>query len=168
MDARNIAALAVTLPSDREIVMTRSFDAPPRLVFDAWTKQEHFKHWFGCRHSKLLACDIDLRVGVAYRFVMAGEDGRVHTMHGVYREIVPPSRLVFTQGYFTEGFVSGEALVTLTFERRDGQTLFTSRILHRSREDRDIHLATGMEKGWAETFDRLDEHLASRDLRAAS
>jgi hypothetical protein len=88
-------------------------------VFDAWTKQEHFKHWFGCRHSKLLACDIDLRVGGAYRFVMAGEDGRVHNMHGVYREIVPPSRLVFTQGYFTEGFVSGEALVTLTFERRD-------------------------------------------------
>jgi uncharacterized protein YndB with AHSA1/START domain len=99
---------------------------------------------------------------------MAGEDGRVHTMHGVYREIISPSRLVFTQGYFTEGFVSGEALVTLTFEQRDGQTLFTSRILHQSREDRDIHLQTGMEKGWAETFDRLDEHLASRDLRAAS
>ena len=113
MDARNIAALAVTLPSDREIVMTRSFDAPPRLVFDAWTRPEHFKHWFGCRHSTLLVCDIDLRLGGAYRFVMAGEDGRVHTMHGVYREIIPPSCLVFTQGYFTEGFVSGEALVTL-------------------------------------------------------
>jgi uncharacterized protein YndB with AHSA1/START domain len=168
MGTRNIAALAVTLPSELEIVMTRAFDAEPRLIFDAWTKPEHFKHWFGCRHNTLLACDIDLRVGGAYRFVMVGEDGARHAMQGIYREIVAPSRLVFTQVWSTGGLVSGEALVTLTFEERGGQTLFTSRILHQSREDRDIHLATGMEKGWAETFERLDEHLASRGLRAAS
>ena len=168
MDARNIAALAVSLPSDREIVMTRSFDAPRRLVFEAWTKPEHFKHWFGCRHSTLVSCDIDLRLGGAFRFVMTGPDGREHTMHGVYREIVPNARLVFTEGYFTEGFMSNEALVTMTFEERDGQTLFTSRILHLSPEDRDIHLNTGMEKGWAETFDRLEEYLESMAMQASA
>ena len=118
MDTRNIAALAVTLPSELEIVMTRAFDAEPRLIFDAWTKPEHFKHWFGCRHNTLLACDIDLRVGGAYRFVMVGEDGARHAIQGVYREIVAPSRLVFTQVWSTGGLVSGEALVTLTFEER--------------------------------------------------
>jgi uncharacterized protein YndB with AHSA1/START domain len=66
---------------------------------------------------------------------------------------------VFTEKYFTEGLTSNEGLVTMTFEERDGQTLFTRRILHLSREDRDLHLSTGMEKGWAETFDRLDELL---------
>ena len=159
MDARNIAALAVTLPSDREIFMTRVFDAPPRLVFDAWTKPEYFKHWFGCRQSTLVSCDIDLRLSGAYRFVSRGADGRVHTIYGVYREIVAPSRIVFTEKYFTEGLTSNEGLVTMTFEERDGQTLFTRRILHLSREDRDLHVSTGMEKGWAETFDRLDELL---------
>jgi uncharacterized protein YndB with AHSA1/START domain len=168
MDARNIAALAVTLPSEREIVMTRAFAAPPRLVFDAWTRPEHFKRWFGCRHSTLVSCDIDLRLHGAYRFVTRGPDGREHTLHGVYREIVPPSRLVFTQSYVTEGFASSEALITMTFEERDGETLFVSRILHQSREDRDIHLQTGMEKGWAETFERLDELLeASLRMPAA-
>jgi uncharacterized protein YndB with AHSA1/START domain len=168
MNRRNIAALAVTLPSELEIVMTRSFDAPPRVVFDAWTKPKHLRHWFGCRRSTLLACDIDLRVCGAYRFVLSGEDGRVHTMRGVYREIIAPSRLVFTQRHGAEGFESGEAVVNLTFEQRDGHTLFTSRILHSSREDRDIQLSTGMERGWAEIFDHLEEHLAGGGWRKAS
>ena len=151
--------LTLTLPSDCEFVLTRVFNAPRRLVFDAWTKPEHVKLWYGCHIMTLRTCEIDLRVGGAYRYVMRAPDGVDHTMQGSYREITPPARLVYTEGYVTEGFTSNEALVTVTFDERDGKTTLTSRVVHQSRQDRDGHLNAGVEKGAAETLDRLAEHL---------
>ena len=91
-------------------------------------------------------CEIDLRVGGAYRYVMRDPGGMDHTMQGVYREITPPARLVYTERYVTEGFTSNDALVTVLFAEHDGMTTLTSTILHQSKADRDAHLGTGMEK----------------------
>ena len=99
--ARN--PLTLMLPSDREILMTRVFDAPRRLVFEAWTKPEHVRRWYGCAAVTLEVCEIDLRVGGAYRYTLRGPDGVTHTMQGVYREIAPPGRLVYTEQYVDAG-----------------------------------------------------------------
>jgi uncharacterized protein YndB with AHSA1/START domain len=155
MLARNSGSMMLTLPSDREIVLTRVFNAPRRLLFEAWTNPEHVKQWYGCSIMTLPICEIDLRVGGAYRYVMRDPGGVNHTMQGVYREITPPARLVYTERYVTEGFTSNDALVTVLFAEHDGMTTLTSTILHQSKADRDGHIATGMEAGAAETLDRL-------------
>ena len=160
MLAKN-SAMTLLLPSEREIVLTRVFDAPRGLVFEAWTKPEHVKQWYGCSIMTLPVCEIDLRVGGAYRYVMRSPDGGKHTMQGVYREIMPPRRLVYTEQYVTEGFTSNEALVTVIFAEHDGMTTLTSTILHQSKADRDGHLGSGMERGAAEVYDRLAAYLAT-------
>jgi len=152
--------MTLTLPSDHEIVLTRVFDVPRRLVFEAWTKPEHVKQWYGCSIMTLPICEIDLRVDGTYRYVMRSPDGVDHTMQGVYREITPPARLVYTERYVTTGFESPDALVTVTFTEKDGQTTLTSTILHQSKAHRDAHLGAGMETGAAETLDRLAALLA--------
>ena len=159
MLARNSSAMTLTLPSDREIVLSRVFNAPRRLVFEAWTNPEHVKQWYGCSIMTLPICEIDLRVGGTYRYVMRDPGGMNHTMQGVYREITPPARLVYTERYVTEGFTSNDALVTVLFAEHDGMTTLTSTILHQSKADRDAHLGTGMEKGAAEVYDRLAAHI---------
>ena len=161
MDARVSNALKVTTPSDREIVLTRTFDASCRLVFAAMTQPEHVRHWYGCGIMTLAVCEIDLRVGGAYRFTMRAPDGATHTLQGTYREITPPDRVVFTEGYVTEGFKSEEALVTSVFTEKDGKTTLTVTVLHASRENRDGHLNAGMEAGAGESYDRLAGHLAT-------
>ncbi len=160
MLAKN-SGVMLTLPSDREIVLTRVFNAPRRLVFEAWTRPEHVRQWYGCRIMTLLVCEIDLRVGGAYRYTMRAPDGVEHTMQGVYREIVPPARLVYTERYVTQGFTSNEALVTVIFAELDGMATLTSTVLHQSKADRDGHLGSGMETGAAEVYDRLAEHLVT-------
>jgi uncharacterized protein YndB with AHSA1/START domain len=155
--AKHSAATTLTTPSDREIVITRVVDAPRRLVFAAWTTPEHVARWYGPSTMTLVVCDIDLRPGGAWRFVLRGPDGRDYAFSGVYREIVPPERLVYTDGF--EGMPSHEALVTLTFDERDGKTTITSTSLYQSVEDRDAHIRSGMEAGMVETLDRLAEHL---------
>lgn len=162
MLARNSApshSMTLTLPSDREIVLTRVFAAPRRLVFEAWTRPEHVRQWYGCSMMTLAVCEIDLRVGGSYRYVMRAPDGGDHTMTGTYREIVPPGRLVYTERYVTEGFTSNEAQVTVIFAEHAGMTTLTSTILHQSKEDRDGHLGAGMERGAAEVYNRLEAHL---------
>jgi uncharacterized protein YndB with AHSA1/START domain len=161
VDAKVGNALKVITPSDREIVLTRTFDAPRRLVFAAMTQPEHVRHWYGCGIMTLTVCEIDLRVGGAYRFTMRAPDGVHHTLQGTYREITPPDRIVFTEGYVTEGFQSEEALVTSVFTERDGKTTLTVTVLHASRENRDGHLNAGMEAGAGESYDRLAAHLAT-------
>jgi uncharacterized protein YndB with AHSA1/START domain len=156
--ARN--PLTLILPSDREIVMTRVFDAPRRLLFEAWTRPEHVKRWYGCKAFTLEVCEIDLRVGGAYRTALRAPDGVLHTLQGTYREIDPPGRLVYTEQYVTAGFASDAALVTVLFAEHDGMTTLTSTILHTSKENRDRQLASGVETGAGETLDRLAEHLA--------
>jgi uncharacterized protein YndB with AHSA1/START domain len=161
MDARNDLSLSVTTPSDREIVLTRTFEAPRRLVWEAITKPEHVQHWYGCAAFTFSACEIDLRVGGTYRYTMRTPDGVEHTMTGVYREIVAPERIVHTERYETTGFTSPDALVTMTLTDQGGRTKLRSIILHPSKESRDGHLSAGMERGAAETFDRLATLLAT-------
>lgn len=155
MLARN-DAMTLTRTSDREFVLTRAFSAPCRLVFEAWTRPEHVRRWYGCSAMTLAVCEIDLSVGGTYRYVMRTPDGAEHTMTGVFREIVPPKRLVYTERYVTEGFASGEAQVTVIFAEHGGLTTLTSTVLHGSGEDCDRHLSAGVERGAAETYDRLE------------
>ena len=122
MDARNDLTLSVTTPSDREIVLTRTFNAPRKLVWDAVTKAEHVQRWYGCAAFTFATCEIDLRVGGSYRYTMRTPDGVDHTMTGVYREIVMPERIVHTERYETTGFTSPDALVTMTLTEQGGRT----------------------------------------------
>jgi uncharacterized protein YndB with AHSA1/START domain len=153
--------MTLVLPSDREIVLTRVFAAPRGLVFEAWTRPEHVRQWYGCGEFTLAVCEIDLRVGGAYRYTMLSPDGAEHTMRGVYREIVPPGRLVYTEQYVSRGSTSNAALVTVLFAEHGGLTTLTSTILHQSKEDRDGHLDSGMETGAGAVLDRLAQHLAT-------
>lgn len=152
--------LTVSLPSDLEIVMTRVFDATPQQVFDAFTKPEHLRRWFGRRGDTLSVCEVDLRAGGSYRFVFQLREGGEMAMHGEYHEVTPPSRLVNTE-IFDEYAEMGEALNTLVLEERDGKTLMTSTARYPSKETRDAVVESGMESGAAETFDRLAELLAT-------
>jgi uncharacterized protein YndB with AHSA1/START domain len=167
MDENNSSALTVTLPSDLEILMTRAFDAPRRLVFDAYTKPEHLVHWWGLRGSTLAVCEVDCRPGGAWRFVVRGHDGREDKFSGVYREVVPPERLVATERYEEPAAGNPEWQSTVTFEERDGKTTVTSRILHKTVANRDGHLHSGMERGANECLNRLVEHLERMLARTA-
>lgn len=151
----------VSLPSDREIVITRMFDAPPSLVFETMTKPEHVLRWWGPRTMKMTVCEIDLRVGGKYTYVHCTPDGQEFRFIGEYREIDPPHRLVATETFDEPKFGSPTSLNTVTLEDVGGRTKFVNRILHASKENRDGHINAGMEGGMQETFNRLDELLWS-------
>jgi uncharacterized protein YndB with AHSA1/START domain len=161
MDARNDLTLSVTTPSDREIVLTRTFEAPRELVWEAITKVEHVRRWYCCSAFTFTTCEIDFRVGGAYRYTMQTPDGVDHTMTGVYREIVAPERIVHTERYETTGFTSPDALVTMTLTEQGGRTRLQSVVLHANKESRDGHLNAGMETGAREVFDQLATLLAT-------
>jgi uncharacterized protein YndB with AHSA1/START domain len=154
---KNTGTLKVSLPTDREIVMTRVFDAPCRLVFDALTKPELLKRWFGPRGWSLVVCEADLKVGGAWRWVLRGPDGRDMGMRGVYQEIMPPERLVSTESFDD---YPGESLNTLILSEEDGKTTFTITVRYASQEIRDAVIKSGMEHGAAECYDKLAEMLA--------
>jgi uncharacterized protein YndB with AHSA1/START domain len=156
----NIGLLEITTPSDREISMTRVFNAPARLVFDAWTKPELLRRWLGVRAGWTMeVCEVDLRVGGKYRFVWRGPDMTMG-MGGAYREIVPPTRLVSTEK-FDEAWYEGEALDTIVLVERDGKTTVTTTVRFVSREVRDGVIKSGMASGVAESYDKLAELLPS-------
>ena len=154
---RNTGTLKVTTPTDREIVLTRVFDAPRNLVFDAFSKPELLKRWFGPRGWSLVVCEVDLRVGGGFRFVLRGPDGRDMGMRGVYREIVPPERSVHMESFDD---YPGESQVTALFVEQGGKTTLTATVLYPSREVRDAVIKSGMEQGAAESYDKLAEMLA--------
>ena len=157
----NPGRLTVSTPTDREIVMTRVFDAPRKLVFDAMTKPELLKRWFfGPPGWSLEVCEIDLKVGGGYRYLWRGRDGIEMGMRGVYREVVPPERIVQTEA-FDKSWYPGEAVGTLVLVERDGKTTLTQTVLYDSRETRDAVLKTPMERGVAMGYDRLAELLAT-------
>src|SRR3981189_1918099 len=160
---KNAGTLKLTTPTDREIGMTRVFDAPRTLVFDAFTKPELVKQWLlGPPGWSMPVCEIDLKVGGAYRYVWRHADGREMGMGGVYREIVPQERLVCTR-VFDEAWYPGEALITTTLAEKDGRTTLTTTMLYVSREARDSVLKSGMERGVAASYDRLAEIFASTE-----
>ena len=161
---QNTGTLTVTAPGDREVVMTRVFDAPRRLVYDAFTRPELLQRWFGPRGWSLVVCEVDLKVGGGFRFVLRGPDGRDLGMRGVYREIAPPERSVHMESFDD---YPGESQVTAVFTEEGGRTTLTATVLYASKEVRDIVLASGMEHGAAECYDRLAEMLAA-GVRAGS
>jgi len=154
---KNTGTLKVSLPTEREVVMTRVFDAPRRLVFDALTKPELLRRWFGPRGWSLVACEADLKVGGAWRWVLRGPDGRDMGMRGVYQEITPPEWLVSTESFDD---YPGESLNTLILSEEDGKTTFTITVRYASQEIRDAVIKSGMEHGAAECYDKLAEMLA--------
>jgi uncharacterized protein YndB with AHSA1/START domain len=159
---KNTGNLKVITPSDREIAMTRIFDAPRRLLFEALTKPELVKQWLlGPPGWTMPVCEIDLRVGGAYRFVWRGPDGTEMGTRGVCREIVPPERFVTTER-FDEPWYPGEALVTYALVERGGITTLTLTVLYESREARDVALKSSMERGVAMSYDRLEQLLATQ------
>ncbi len=151
---------AVSTPSDTEIRMTRLFDAPRHLVFKAMCEPEHIRQWWGNLGEgySVPVCEVDLRVGGAWKFVNRHPKGDA-VFYGVYREIAAPDRVVFTEIY--EPFPDAESVVTAVFTEEQGKTRLTATVRYPSREVRDMVLETGMEKGAALSYDRLDE-VASR------
>ena len=154
--------LKLTTQGDREIIMTRALDARRRLVFDAFTKPELVKQWLlGPPGWSMPICEIDLRVGGAYRYVWRREsDGNEMGMGGVYREITAPERLLATEK-FDQPWYPGEAVGTTVFVEQGGKTTITQTVLYQSRKARDAVLKSGMEQGVAMSYNRLAELLAS-------
>jgi len=153
------ATLEVTTPSDREIAMTRVFDAPRKLVFDCFTKPELLKRWgLGPRAWKLTECEIDLRVGGAWRFVTTKNTGEVMVLGGVFLEIVVPERIVQTER-FEDAWYAGEGRNTMIFLESGGKTTMTITCLYDSKEIRDSVLKSPMEGGVSTSYDRLAEML---------
>jgi uncharacterized protein YndB with AHSA1/START domain len=153
----NTGNLKVTLPSDREILLTRVFDAPRTLVYDAFTRPELMKRWFGPRGWNLTTCDIDLRVGGKWRFILTGPDGRTMGMSGEYIELSPPGRSVHIERFDD---YPRETVVTSVWTEENGKTTLNATVLSPNKETRDAIVASGMEHGAAESYDKLAEVLA--------
>ena len=157
----------MTLEGDREIVITRTFNGPARIVFDAWTRPELVRRWWApkSRGVSIVACDADVRVGGSYRYVLRLKSGSDIAFSGTYTEVAPPARLVYTEIFepTAAGTQPDEVgiVITVTFDERDGKTNMTSRSMCPSKEIRDAIIASGMEHGMRETMDQLDELVAS-------
>jgi uncharacterized protein YndB with AHSA1/START domain len=147
----------VTLPTDEQILITREFDAPRHLVYEAWTTPELVRRWWSGHRGEVTIAEIDLRVGGAWRYVMIATGGQEVGFHGEFREIVPNERIVYTEAY--EGpWPEGEPAVnTATFTEVDGRTTLTLLTQLSSREERDAILDTGMEVGMQEQMDVLEQ-----------
>ena len=159
MDARrgNENRTAVERKSERELVISRTFDGPPRLVFEAWTKPELIKRWWASKSTgmSLISCEADVRAGGRYRFEFGREGSERMAFFGRYVEVSPPSRLVWTNEESDEGVVT-----TVTFEEKGGKTHLVMHEVYPSKEALDAVIA-GMEGGWSETFGQLDELLVT-------
>ena len=161
-------ALEVAARGEREIVLTRMFEAPRRLVFDALTTPGLLQRWLlGPLGWSMPVCEVDLRVGGAYRFVWRGQDGREMGMRGVYREVAPPRRLVHTEA-FDQPWYLGEAVVTTDLVEEGGNTTFTGKLRYESREARDVVRSSPMEQGVKASYDRLADVLAGIPARGDS
>ena len=142
--------------SERELTITRVFNAPRSLVFKVWTQPEHFSRWLGPKDFTTIGCQMNVQVGGMYRACIRSPEGNDHWMQGVYREITEPERLVFTFAWEDENNQpKHETLVTVTFEEHDNKTLMTfQQAIFESIESRDSH-----NTGWSECFDRLATYL---------
>jgi uncharacterized protein YndB with AHSA1/START domain len=154
--AANSRTFTVTTPSDHEIRMTRLFDAPRHLVFEAMTKPEHVRRWWGCLGDgySVPVCEIDLRPGGRWRFVNRHPKGEA-AFHGEYREITPPSRLVFTEIF--EDFPDTVSVVTTELADENGKTRMTATVQYPSKDVRDMVMASGMSTGAGISYDRLED-----------
>lgn len=163
MPTTNDAKLTVTLPSDREILLTREFDAPRELLFEVMNKAEHLQHWYGPRDYTISVLDVDFRPGGHWRAVHRDKDGNEFAFRGEIREVQAPERVVRT--FEWEGLPGHISVETLRLEDLGGRTRMTVTSAFDSVEDRDGMLQSGMERGASESYDRLAEYLA--DLQAS-
>jgi uncharacterized protein YndB with AHSA1/START domain len=158
MTSNRHGSAVITLPNDTDYLVTRAFDAPAKLVFEALTTPELVQRWWGFETSEWLVCEVDLRVGGPWRYVIRDRDMEVG-FHGEYREIDGPHRLVWTEMY--EGVPDpgpeNYPLCTATLDEVDGVTTMTLLVQHTSQEERDAVLATGMESGMQVSYDRLED-----------
>ena len=166
---KNSGTFTIKANGDREIVVTRVFDAPRRLVFDAYTKPELIKQWLiGPDGWSMPICETDLRPGGKYRYVWRNDtDGSEMGMGGIYREVAPPERIVATE-LFDEVWYPGEAVDTIVLTEQGGKTTLTQTILYNSRETRDAVLKSPMQTGMAASYDRLEKFLPSLGREALS
>jgi uncharacterized protein YndB with AHSA1/START domain len=151
--------------ADRELIITRSFDAPARLLFEAWSKPEHLKKWFGPVGYPVTMCEMDFRVGGLWRAAMTGPSGTQQTpFGGEYLEIVPNRRIVFSNGFELPG--AEKMIMTITFDEKGGKTLLTMRTLFASIAQKATHVGAGMAEGIASGLDQLTDVVAA--LKAAA
>ena len=162
--AANKDSFKVTTPSEQEVRMTRLFDAPRQLVFEAMSKPEHVKRWWGCLGEgySVPVCEIDLRPGGKWRFVNRHPQGEAE-FYGEYREIAPPSRIVFTEIF--ADFPDVVSVVTTELSEEDGKTRMTATVRYPSAAVRDMVLGTGMAGGAAISYDRLEDLVAELKKR---
>jgi uncharacterized protein YndB with AHSA1/START domain len=146
----------VTLPSDTQILIQRDFDAPRHLVYRAWTTPELIKRWWHAKRGTATIADVDLRVGGAWRWVMIADRGGVEVaFHGVFKEIVPTERLVYTEIY--EAVPAAGAVTTVTFAEHGAQTTVTILVDHDTKANRDMHINSGMESGLQDALELLED-----------
>jgi uncharacterized protein YndB with AHSA1/START domain len=155
----------VTTPTDTEIRMSRVFDAPRELVFEAHSSAEHMRNWWGPRKYETISAEVDFRPGGKWRVVHRGPDGDEYAFRGEFREIVPPERITWTFEF--EGAPGQISVETVSFEERDGKTTVSVISDLGSKEARDAMLESGMAEGADETYDRLDEYLERLKARAS-
>ena len=159
MDAVHSSGKAeLTLPTDEQILIRREFNAPKHLVYKAFTTPELVRRWWHAKRGELTTCEIDLRVGGKWRYVMMTEDGIEVGFHGEYREIVPTERIVSTEAF--EGIPNADehaSVNTATFTEVDGRTTLAILVEHPNKEGRDAHINSGMEAGLQDALDLLDE-----------
>ena len=148
------ATASVTLPADDQILIVREFDAPRALVFRAWTEPDLVRQWWHAGRGEMTVCEIDLRPGGSWRYVMVTPDGTEVGFHGEYREVVPGERIVQTEIY--DPFPDAAAVDTLEFEDLDGRTRVTMLVQHQLKEHRDAHVGSGMEDGLQDALDLLE------------
>lgn len=163
-------SVIVTTPTDREIVLTRTFAAPSQLVFDAYTRPELLTQWYGARGWNLVGCEIDLREGGRYRFSSRGPDGTMMVQAGAVMEVRPPVRLVLTER-FEEQSYPGDTLIVHEFAGHSEQTTVTTTVRYATPEGRDAVLRYPMARGVRESGDRLAEllvELITKDREDAS
>lgn len=152
---RTSGSAVVTLPSDTEILITREFDAPRPLVFRAWTTPELIRRWWSGDRGEVTSIEVDLRPGGAWRYVMIANGGFEVAFHGEYQEIVPGERIVSTEIF--EGMPAAGALSTTTFEESGARTRLSILVRHQNMENRDAHIASGMEDGLQEALNYLEQ-----------
>ncbi|HET8822182.1 MAG TPA: SRPBCC family protein [Thermoleophilaceae bacterium] len=145
----------MSLPTDDQILITREFDAPRELVYKAYTTPELVRRWWHAKRGEMTVCEIDLRVGGEWRYVMVANGDMEVAFHGEYREIVPNERLVSTEVF--EGFPDAESLNTLTLTEADGRTKLEILVQHETKEHRDAHVNSGMEDGLQDALDLLEQ-----------
>jgi uncharacterized protein YndB with AHSA1/START domain len=155
----------VTTPTDTDVVVTRQFDAPRAMVFDALTQPDLLRRWYGPEGWSLDVCDIDLKVGGKWRFVVRRPDGKAIGQKGVYQEVVRPERIVHTESW--EDWDPGETLVTVVLTEEGGKTTLTTNMRFPSREVRDVIVKNGLDKNLNQTYDKLDEILRASGSGAA-